>query len=631
MSRVNKFKVILWIIVGIAAEVEITRFIYGLGVTTNLTDNTPWGFWIGFDVMGGVALAAGGFVIAAINYIFGRKRFHPISRAAILTAFLGYIAVVLGLLFDLGLPWNIWHMVIFWNPHSPLFEVGWCVMLYLTVLFLEFAPVVLERWPKIKWAKKIYDALYKLRIPLVILGIMLSTLHQSSLGSLFLAMPYKLHPLWYSPMLPVIFFISAVCLGMMMVMVESMTSSWLYKREPERDILNVLKKYAIWAIIFYAVVKFGDVIIRGAAPLMFEGSWAAFLFWFEIAVSIGFPLLVFALPALARNINWLYAASLAGVFGIVLNRLNVGGITHLNNLTGTGAFYIPSWMELSVSAGVVSVAMLVFFYFVENYKVWEEKPVDPTLDPKVKPEFGANRVYLGSTKAANRTKFSFAFVIAFAIGFAVISGEDIESKGLVDVPVSPARGADTLFIDGNRDGYGVYFKHTLHSKASDSAAAFVENCATCHHMNKPADKNTSCFECHFNMYTAGDAFRHDWHASKMGANLRCFDCHAKDQHKSAESAADCDKCHTDLIPKDATIEINEYETVPYVDAMHMQCIGCHETVQKADPELMAREIKLTDCRNCHPEGQEYRYTKRLFDRPERNKWVVIPNRFKKPD
>jgi len=195
MERINKTKLVLWLILGITAAVALTRFLFGLGVTTNLSDNTPWGFWIGFDVMGGVALAAGGFVIAAFNYIFGKKKMHAVARAAILTAFLGYLAVAVGLLFDLGLPWNIWHMIIFWNPHSPLFEVGWCVMLYLSVLTMEFAPVVLEKYPKIPLLAKINNALVKVRIPIVILGIMLSTLHQSSLGSLFLAMPYKLHPL----------------------------------------------------------------------------------------------------------------------------------------------------------------------------------------------------------------------------------------------------------------------------------------------------------------------------------------------------------------------------------------------------------------------------------------------------
>ena len=210
MNRVRNTKLILWLITGFAAAVALNRFIFGLGVTTNLNDRTPWGLWIGFDVMGGVALAAGGFVITAIFYIMKREEFHPLVKPAVLTAFLGYVAVVFSLLVDLGLPWNIWHMIIFWNLHSPLFEVGWCVMLYTTVLLLEFSPVPLEEFSRYA---KIRKFLMKFRFIFVLLGIMLSTLHQSSLGSLFLIMPFKLYPLWYSNILPIQFFISASCIG----------------------------------------------------------------------------------------------------------------------------------------------------------------------------------------------------------------------------------------------------------------------------------------------------------------------------------------------------------------------------------------------------------------------------------
>jgi Ni/Fe-hydrogenase subunit HybB-like protein len=218
MNRVQNIKLALWLITGFAAAVGLLRFIFGLGVTTNLNDTTPWGFWINFDVMGGVALAAGGFVITAIFYIMKREEFHALVKPAVLTAFLGYIAVVFGLLFDLGLPWNIWHMLIYWNPHSPLFEVGWCVMLYLTVLLLEFSPVPLEKFSRYA---KIRKFLMKFRFVFVLLGIMLSTLHQSSLGSLFLIMPFRSDPLWYSHILPLQFFISAIALGLMMVAFES--------------------------------------------------------------------------------------------------------------------------------------------------------------------------------------------------------------------------------------------------------------------------------------------------------------------------------------------------------------------------------------------------------------------------
>jgi len=194
MNRVQNTKTVLWTLVGLAAAVGLTRFIFGLGATTNLTDATPWGLWIGFDVMAGVALAGGGFVLTAFFYIFKQEKYHSLARPAVLTAFLGYLAVIFGLTFDVGLPWNLWHMLIHWNPHSPLFEVGWCVMLYTAVLLLEFLPVPLENTSR--WAK-IREFLVKFKLPLVLLGIMLSTLHQSSLGSLFLIMPHHLHPFEY--------------------------------------------------------------------------------------------------------------------------------------------------------------------------------------------------------------------------------------------------------------------------------------------------------------------------------------------------------------------------------------------------------------------------------------------------
>ncbi|MCL4538656.1 MAG: polysulfide reductase NrfD, partial [Bacteroidetes bacterium] len=243
MNRVQNTKLILWFLTGFAAAVALNRYVFGLGVTTNLSDRTPWGFWIGFDVMAGVALAAGGFVTTAIFYIMKREECHPMVKPAVLTAFLGYLAVVAGLLVDLGLPWNIWHMIIYWNPHSPLFEVGWCVMLYTTVLLLEFSPVPLEKFSRYA---RIRDFLMKFRFPLVLLGIMLSTLHQSSLGTLFLIMRYRLYPLWYSHILPVEFFISAVALGLMMVAFESLASHWLYRREPETHLVAKLCRAAAW-------------------------------------------------------------------------------------------------------------------------------------------------------------------------------------------------------------------------------------------------------------------------------------------------------------------------------------------------------------------------------------------------
>src|SRR5262252_9897644 len=176
----------------------IVRFTEGLGKSTNLSDQFPWGIWIGFDVLCGVMLAAGGFTLTAAVHIFNIKRLHPIVRPTILTAFLGYLLVCVALMYDLGRPHRIWHPLIMRNPHSVMFEIAYCVMLYTTVLSLEFSPIVLERFN----LQKPLKIVKKILIPLVICGVILSTLHQSSLGTLYLIMPEKLHPFWYSPLLP---------------------------------------------------------------------------------------------------------------------------------------------------------------------------------------------------------------------------------------------------------------------------------------------------------------------------------------------------------------------------------------------------------------------------------------------
>ncbi|MDR3674714.1 MAG: polysulfide reductase NrfD, partial [Acidobacteriota bacterium] len=193
------WRVVLVIILALGAYSTYARFFHGLGGSTNLSNRFPWGLWIGFDVLCGVGTAAGGFTLAAVVYVFHLERFRPIIRPAILIAFLGYARVGSTMLFEVGRPIRIWYTLIFWNIHSVLFEVSWCVMLYVTVAALEFAPVILERlgWETPK------KALKTVMLPLVFFGILLSTMHQSSLGSLFLIVPTKLHPYWYSPLLPV--------------------------------------------------------------------------------------------------------------------------------------------------------------------------------------------------------------------------------------------------------------------------------------------------------------------------------------------------------------------------------------------------------------------------------------------
>ncbi|MBD3402563.1 Ni/Fe-hydrogenase cytochrome b subunit [candidate division GN15 bacterium] len=616
MNRVHVVKTILWALVGLGLAVAISRFAFGLGATTNLTDATPWGLWIGFDVMAGVALAAGGFVITAVFYMMRRKEFHPMVRPAVLTAFLGYVAVVFSLLVDLGLPWNIWHMMIYWNPHSPLFEVGWCVMLYTTVLLLEFSPVPLESTSRYA---KIRTFLMKFRFPLVLLGIMLSTLHQSSLGSLFLIMPFKLHPLWYTKILPILFFISAVGLGLMMVSFESLVSGWIYRKKPETHLVAKLGKAAVWVLGVFLIVRFVDLGIAGKLGLIFAGSWESFLFVAEILIMAVIPMIIFANPATRNRVGWQWAGSFMVVFGAVFNRINVGGLTMVST---TGDAYFPSWMEFAISFGVVSFMILIFLFAIEKFHIWEEQPRELEADPHAKPRFSrAGEVWLGAPAVAGRTKYSFAFVLALAIGFAIMPGKKLHSGGIENVPVEAARGGDTLYVDGNRDGYGVAFKHEFHIDTLGGD----QSCVRCHHMNMPMDFASGCFNCHSQMYQAVDAFKHDWHASPSGGNVACNECHAEGENRTAASAKSCESCHTDLIPAGATIEIESYMAPAYTDAMHDMCIGCHREVNQQRAELPEQK-DLALCGTCHTTaGPEYLRAdvRERLKRPEFNR-VVMP-------
>ena len=250
--RITFWRVVLgaFLMAGFCATV--LRFARGLGAATHLSDAFPWGLWVGFDVLCGVMLAAGGFTLTATVYIFHLEKFRPIIRPTVLTAFMGYLLVIVALFYDLGRGWFIWHAIIMWNPRSVMFEVAWCVMLYTTVLTLEFAPILFERLR----LEKLLRIQHAIVIPLVILGVLLSTLHQSSLGSLYLIMPSKLYPLWYTPWLPVFFFLSAICVGLAMTIFESSLSSKHFGKQLELSLLRSLGRVLLVTLLLYA----GDAV-----------------------------------------------------------------------------------------------------------------------------------------------------------------------------------------------------------------------------------------------------------------------------------------------------------------------------------------------------------------------------------
>ncbi len=353
LQRLTFWTATFWVVVAVGLVSTIIRFSQGLGASTNLSDQFPWGLWVGFDVVCGVGLAAGGFVIAASVYLFNLERYRPILRPAILTAFLGYILVIVGLLFDLGKPWNVWHPIIMWNPHSVMFEVGWCVMLYTTVLALEFSPIVFERF-QMHWPLKVVHAI---TIPMVIAGVVLSSLHQSSLGSLFLIIPEKVYPLWYSSNLPYLFFLSAVAVGPAMVIIESYLSSRAFKREIEVSILSQIAKVSAVALAIYLVLKIEDLSGMKLWPYVFTFNFEGIMYWAEIGLGVITPMLLFLSPRLRANKRWLFTGAFLIVSGFIFNRLNVA-ITSVERYNS--APYFPSWMEISVSLMIVALGFAAF-------------------------------------------------------------------------------------------------------------------------------------------------------------------------------------------------------------------------------------------------------------------------------
>lgn len=359
------WKVVLLALMAIGAYATFVRFTQGLGPSTNLSDNFPWGIWVSFDVLCGVMLAAGGFTLTAAVHLFNIKRLEPIVRPTVLTAFMGYVLVSIALMFDLGKPYNIWHPLIMRNPHSVMFEVAYCVMLYTTVLALEFSPIVFERFKMEKPLRIIRGV----SIPIVICGVLLSTLHQSSLGTVFLIMPNKLHPFWYSPLLPFFFFISAIAVGLAMTIFESSMSAKYFHKQLELPILRELGRVLMVVLGVYAVLKFEDFLHRDMLKQLLVYSYERNLLLLELGLGLVIPLILLAQKKVRNSANGLYFSAVCVLFGFVANRLNVS-ITGVE--TASGVRYVPKWTELGITGAIVAAGFAIFGIAAKYLPIFEE-------------------------------------------------------------------------------------------------------------------------------------------------------------------------------------------------------------------------------------------------------------------
>ena len=360
------------------------RMIFGLAAATNLNDQYPWGIWIAVDVASGVALAAGGFTTAALAEIFHKEKYHVIVRPALLTAMLGYTFVVIGLLADLGRYYNVWHPMApsMWQGNSVLFEVGICVMIYLTVLYIEFLPIVVERFkgrvnlpePLSIFNKLISSTLSiadrtlkRITFVFIIAGVVLSCLHQSSLGTLMVIAPSKMHPLWYTELLPLLFLLSAISVGFPMVIFESILASKSFRLPPEKKVLSSIATYIPILLSIYFIIRILDLVYRDALGYVFTFDGHSIAFLIEIAVGVIVPTVMLYMPRIRRSIPGLFVAAACAVVGVAINRINVFLVAYKPPYVVDS--YFPSIFEIAVTIGLVSALVIVYRTMVRIFPV----------------------------------------------------------------------------------------------------------------------------------------------------------------------------------------------------------------------------------------------------------------------
>jgi len=362
----------------------VYRYIYGLGAATNLSDQYPWGIWIAIDVTSGVALAAGGFMTSALAHIFHKNHYRAIVRPALLTAALGYTFVALSLFVDLGKYYDIWHPLLpsLWQGNSAMFEVAMCVVTYLAVLYLECVPLLVEgiqgnldlpkplsrfRGPVQSLLEKgwvqsfatLSDRLFKkVMFVFIIAGVVLSCMHQSSLGALMLIAPYKVHPLWYTPVLTLLFLLSAMAVGYPMVIIESMTASRVFGRKPEMEILGPLARYIPVFLGSYLLAKAADLVIRNAHLYVCQGTLQSTMFLIEMIPGVLVPFLMLLSHRLRNTPSTLFLASLLIVLGVVLNRINVFLVAYTSPYATRP--YVPAIGEIAITLGMIAGLVLCY-------------------------------------------------------------------------------------------------------------------------------------------------------------------------------------------------------------------------------------------------------------------------------
>jgi Ni/Fe-hydrogenase subunit HybB-like protein len=362
-NLLNATTLVAGVLVAVMVAVLAVRFVFGLGAVTHLNDGYPWGIWVVVDVVIGSAFACGGFSVAMLVYIFNRGEYHPLVRPALLASLFGYTLAGVGVIFDLGRWWNVWNM--FWpgsvNLNSVMFEVAVCITAYIIVMWIEFSPVMLEQFGKAEAKRKVGRAMFFF----IALGTVLPMMHQSSLGTLLVVLGVQIHPLWQTPIQPLLYLLTAITMGYAVVLFESCLTSTAYRRKIETHILTPLAKIMLGFLAAYLAVRFGDLIVRGALGAAFGASLEALMFWLENACFIA-PLLLIGRESDRRNPARLFQAGILLMLGGALLRLN-GFLVGYE--TGDGFHYFPSLPELLVTVGMFAIEVLGYIIITRRFPV----------------------------------------------------------------------------------------------------------------------------------------------------------------------------------------------------------------------------------------------------------------------
>ena len=396
VPKITLWRVLVGLIFAAGIYASYLRFLKGFEVATNLSNAQPWGIWVGLATLCGVGLSAGGFTIAAAVYLLGMERYRPVLRAAVMIAFLGYVSVVAGYAWELGLPWNFWHPLVMWNRASVLFEVVWCITLYTTVLALEFSPALVEKLPW-KPVRELYlHWHHRILIALVLVGVLLSSLHQSYLGGLFIIFKGKMYPLWYSNYLTTMFYMSAIPAGISMVIMALYLSVRSLNVRIDMRILEDFSRIVTPMLVIFTLFRFADLSKQHALGYLFKPVIETAYFWGEMLLLVAVPLVLFNLPQIRRKPIGLYWASAVTIAGFMVHRMNVS-ITSLERATHAG--YVPKWPELAVTLMLVTAAVIAFRLAVLHLKILP-RTVDTPQPPVQLPRLTTRTVFPAQPSAA---------------------------------------------------------------------------------------------------------------------------------------------------------------------------------------------------------------------------------------